>query len=72
VVQEEAARVGYPLLVKAVMGGGGKGMKLAAEPAQFLVRPGRTCWWAGGPLRVTQGQPCLPAGPQPSCVRRPF
>jgi 3-methylcrotonyl-CoA carboxylase alpha subunit len=35
-LQEEAARVGYPLLVKAVLGGGGKGMKLAREPAQFL------------------------------------
>lgn len=35
-LQEEAGRVGYPLLVKAVMGGGGKGMKLARDPAQFL------------------------------------
>ncbi|KAL4438488.1 hypothetical protein ABPG77_000136 [Micractinium sp. CCAP 211/92] len=35
-LQEEAGRVGYPLLVKAVMGGGGKGMKLAREPAHFL------------------------------------
>ncbi|EFN51015.1 hypothetical protein CHLNCDRAFT_37598 [Chlorella variabilis] len=35
-LQEEAERVGYPLLVKAVMGGGGKGMKLAQEPSQFL------------------------------------
>ncbi len=30
--------MGYPLLVKAVLGGGGKGMKLAREPSQFLVR----------------------------------
>jgi 3-methylcrotonyl-CoA carboxylase alpha subunit len=37
-LQQEAARVGYPLLVKAVMGGGGKGMKLAEKPEQFLVR----------------------------------
>ena len=29
--------MGYPLLVKAVMGGGGKGMKLARQPAEFLV-----------------------------------
>ncbi|KAL4853752.1 Methylcrotonoyl-CoA carboxylase subunit alpha [Chlorella vulgaris] len=35
-LQQEAARVGYPLLVKAVMGGGGKGMKLAEKPEQFL------------------------------------
>ena len=33
--------MGYPLLVKAVMGGGGKGMKLARDPAQFLVRGAR-------------------------------
>lgn len=35
--QEEAGRVGFPLLVKAVMGGGGKGMKLARGPGEFLV-----------------------------------
>ncbi|KAL4431303.1 hypothetical protein ABPG75_006559 [Micractinium tetrahymenae] len=35
-LQEEAGHVGYPLLVKAVMGGGGKGMKLARDPAHFL------------------------------------
>ena len=29
--------MGYPLLVKAVMGGGGKGMKLAHEASHFLV-----------------------------------
>ena len=28
-LQTEANKVGYPLLVKAIMGGGGKGMKLA-------------------------------------------
>jgi 3-methylcrotonyl-CoA carboxylase alpha subunit len=35
----EAAAVGFPLLVKAVMGGGGKGMKLARSQAEFLVSP---------------------------------
>ena len=35
--QAEADIVGYPLLVKAVMGGGGKGMKLAHSAAEFLV-----------------------------------
>lgn len=40
VLQAEAERVGYPLLVKAVMGGGGKGMKLAHQRSQFLV----SCW----------------------------
>ena len=38
--QAEADRIGYPLLVKAVMGGGGKGMKLASAPGQFMVGVG--------------------------------
>jgi acetyl/propionyl-CoA carboxylase alpha subunit len=33
----EADAVGYPLLVKAVMGGGGKGMKLALDRSQVKV-----------------------------------
>jgi 3-methylcrotonyl-CoA carboxylase alpha subunit len=37
-LQEEAHRVGFPLLVKAVMGGGGKGMKLATKAEEFMVR----------------------------------
>ena len=32
----EAARIGYPLMVKAVAGGGGRGMRLATEAAQLL------------------------------------
>ncbi|MBB3982612.1 3-methylcrotonyl-CoA carboxylase alpha subunit [Sphingobium fontiphilum] len=31
----EAARIGYPVLIKAVAGGGGKGMRLVGEPADF-------------------------------------
>ena len=31
----EAARVGYPLMVKAASGGGGRGMRLVREPAQL-------------------------------------
>jgi acetyl/propionyl-CoA carboxylase alpha subunit len=34
---KEAERIGYPLLVKAVAGGGGKGMRLVVTPAE---RPG--------------------------------
>lgn len=37
-LQEEADRIGYSLLVKACLGGGGKGMKLAYSSGQFLVR----------------------------------
>jgi len=40
----DAARVGYPLLVKAVAGGGGKGMRAVERPAQLLpaVRAARS------------------------------
>ncbi|MDR6511220.1 3-methylcrotonyl-CoA carboxylase alpha subunit [Novosphingobium capsulatum] len=31
----EAARVGYPVLIKAVAGGGGKGMRLVEQPQDF-------------------------------------
>jgi len=32
---EDAARIGYPLLVKAAFGGGGKGMRVVREPADL-------------------------------------
>jgi 3-methylcrotonyl-CoA carboxylase alpha subunit len=35
-LKEKATKIGFPLLVKAVMGGGGKGMKLAHTPDEFL------------------------------------
>jgi len=33
----EAARIGYPVLIKAVAGGGGKGMKLVERPEDFAA-----------------------------------
>jgi len=32
---DEAARIGYPVLLKAAAGGGGKGMRLVASPAEL-------------------------------------
>ncbi|KAK0547271.1 hypothetical protein OC846_003258 [Tilletia horrida] len=34
-LRAEADKTGYPVLIKAVKGGGGKGMKIATSPAEF-------------------------------------
>ncbi|KAJ8312466.1 hypothetical protein KUTeg_009839 [Tegillarca granosa] len=34
-LKEEAARIGYPVMIKAVRGGGGKGMRIAKNEAEF-------------------------------------
>ncbi|XP_072111326.1 methylcrotonoyl-CoA carboxylase subunit alpha, mitochondrial isoform X4 [Mobula birostris] len=35
-LMEEASRIGYPVMIKAVRGGGGKGMRIAQTKAEFL------------------------------------
>ncbi|CAI6010869.1 unnamed protein product [Closterium sp. NIES-65] len=36
-LQEEAGRIGYPILIKATQGGGGKGMRIVRQPQDFLA-----------------------------------
>ncbi|KAK7511830.1 carbamoyl-phosphate synthase L chain, ATP binding domain-containing protein [Phyllosticta citriasiana] len=35
-LQKEAEKIGYPVLLKAVKGGGGKGMRIVQTPAEFM------------------------------------
>jgi 3-methylcrotonyl-CoA carboxylase alpha subunit len=42
-LQEAADRIGYPLLIKAVAGGGGKGMRVVERSADFLAALSGAC-----------------------------
>ena len=35
-LKEEAQKIGFPVLLKAVKGGGGKGMRIASDPESFM------------------------------------
>ncbi|XP_013106292.2 methylcrotonoyl-CoA carboxylase subunit alpha, mitochondrial [Stomoxys calcitrans] len=35
-LQQEAQKIGFPLMIKAVRGGGGKGMRIAEKPEDFM------------------------------------
>ncbi|XP_073837377.1 methylcrotonoyl-CoA carboxylase 1 [Musca autumnalis] len=35
-LQKEAQKIGFPLMIKAVRGGGGKGMRIAMKPEEFM------------------------------------
>ena len=37
-LKQEAEKIGYPVLLKAVKGGGGKGMRIVATPDEFLEK----------------------------------
>lgn len=37
-LRAEAEKIGYPVLIKAVMGGGGKGMKIATSSKDFITQ----------------------------------
>ena len=34
-LRQEAEKIGFPLMIKAVRGGGGKGMRIAMTPEEF-------------------------------------
>lgn len=49
-VSEAARQIGYPVLIKAAAGGGGKGMRVADGPQDLLelmaaARRGAACFW---------------------------
>ena len=37
-LRHEAEKIGYPLMIKAVRGGGGKGMRIAPTAADFDIQ----------------------------------
>jgi geranyl-CoA carboxylase alpha subunit len=53
--EAEASRIGYPLMVKAVAGGGGRGMRLVLSAAQL---PRRCTAHARRPRRLSAAKNC--------------
>jgi 3-methylcrotonyl-CoA carboxylase alpha subunit len=52
---DEAARLGYPVMIKAIAGGGGKGLRAVTRPREFdeaLASAQREAWNAFGDDRV--------------------
>ena len=43
-LEKEAARIGYPVLIKPSAGGGGKGMRVVADADSFREAAGRREW----------------------------
>ena len=56
-LQTEADAIGYPLLIKAVAGGGGKGMRKVEKAADFAAA---LTWRSTSPARATSRCRCSP------------